>query len=143
MARPVGKPPKYSSAEQLTAAIQNYFDDCAGIPAVDDDGIVINDKNGFPVWRKLPKPLTIMGLGLALGFLTRQSLLDYEGKKEYVDIILRARMIVDADYEAGLRTREGARGSEFYLSRHGWTEKVEDKTPVEIVIKGDVKALAE
>ena len=33
-----GKPPKYSSPEQLQAAIDKYFRDCDGTPYLDADG---------------------------------------------------------------------------------------------------------
>lgn len=60
------------------------------------EGEILKDKEGQPIFDKYgqpvivgAKPPTITGLALALGFATRKSLLEYEGKKEFVNTIAR------------------------------------------------------
>ena len=71
------------------------------------------------------KPPTITGLALALGFASRQSLLDYEGKKEFLDTITRAKAKVEQYTEERLFDTAGANGAKFSLANNfsGWKEK--------------------
>ena len=71
-----GRPPKYATAEQMQAAIDRYFEDCKGEPIIGDDGFPICDKWGKPFIIH-QRPPTVTGLALALGFTSRQALLDY------------------------------------------------------------------
>lgn len=80
---------------------------------------------------------TITGLVLALGFMSRQSLVDYDGYgKEYSYITTRARLRVQASYENGLRNREQSRGCQFALSAgFNWAQKTELLTKEERTIE--------
>lgn len=74
----MARPRVFNTVEEMQEAIQAYYDK--------------QEQRG--------KPLTIQGLALALGFLTRQSLLDYEGytdanDKEYLDTIKKARLHIE------------------------------------------------
>lgn len=81
-----GRPPKYESKEQIEGLIEAYFKKCEGEILKDDDGEVVFDKSGHPVMIGA-RPPTVTGLALALGFNTRTSLLNYQGKKEFLDTI--------------------------------------------------------
>ena len=113
MGNPVGRPPKFKSAEEIQGLIDEYFESCKGEPLMVDDKPFL-DKNGFPVLINA-RPPTVTGLALALGFHSRQTLLNYQGKKEFVDTITRAKMRVEEYCETRLFDRDGERGAEFNL----------------------------
>ena len=103
-----GRPPKYATAEQMQAAIDRYFEDCKGEPIIGDDGFPICDKWGKPFIIH-QRPPTVTGLALALGFTSRQALLDYQAKKEFVDTVTRAKSRIEAYAEERLFDRDGQR----------------------------------
>ena len=119
-----GCPPMYKTPEEMQAKIDAYFDSCYGEYVTDDEGNLMTDKNGHPVMTK-PRPLTITGLALALGFTSRQALLNYEAKEEFVDTIKRAKAKVEQYAEERLFDRDGVNGAKFNLSNNfsGWSEK--------------------
>lgn len=110
----MGRPLKYKTVEELQAAIDQYFDDCEGKKLLDDYGNVVTDKNGVPIIVGA-KPPTVTGLALALGFTTRQTLLNYQGKKQFVDTILRAKSRCEEYAESRLYDRDGSNGAQFSL----------------------------
>lgn len=118
-----GCPPMYKTPEEMQKVIDKYFEDCNGEYVV-IDGVVATDKNGYPIMTK-PRPLTITGLALALGFTSRQALLNYECKEEFVDTIKRAKAKVEQYAEERLFDRDGVNGAKFNLSNNfsGWSEK--------------------
>ena len=120
----VGRPPKYKNKEEIQAKIDEYFKSCEGKILYDAEGNPVLDKFGEPILYDR-KPLTVTGLALALGFTTRQALLNYQGKKEFVDTITRAKSIVEQYAEERLFDKDGANGAKFSLSNNfeGWTEK--------------------
>lgn len=127
MARPL----KYKTVEELETAIERFFQDCEGKPLVDDDGTAITDKHGNPVIVG-SKPPTVTGLALALGFTTRQSLLNYQGRKAFLDTITRAKSRCEEYAESRLYDRDGSRGAEFSLKynfRWDTQQNDADKTP--------------
>lgn len=121
---PGGRPPKFESAEQMQELIDKYFTECDGKPLLDENGIPIRNKYG-KIIRDDRKPYTITGLALALGFTTRQALLNYEGKEEFVDTVRRAKSRVERYAEERLYDKDGANGAKFSLANNfkGWSEK--------------------
>ena len=100
MAR-VGRPPKFETPEEMTPLIENYFNKCD----------------------MAEKPYTITGLALALGFESRQSLLNYEDKAEFLDTIKRAKSRVEQHLEESLFGGQVA-GLIFNLKNNfSWTDK--------------------
>lgn len=122
--RPVGRPPMFESAEQMQTLIDAYFEECNGKPFLDEDGNPMRNKYG-KIIRDDRKPYTITGLALALGFTSRQALLNYEGKEAFVDTITRAKAIVERYAEERLYDKDGANGAKFSLANNfkGWSEK--------------------
>ena len=111
-----GRPPKYATAEQMQATIDRYFEDCKGEPIIGDDGFPICGKWGKPfIIHQRPPTVTGLALALALGFTSRQALLDYQAKKEFVDTVTRAKSRIEAYAEERLFDRNGQRGAEFSL----------------------------
>lgn len=122
--RTAGRPPKYKSKEEIEKKIDAYFTECEGKILKNDDGRVVLNKNDLPVIIGA-KPPTITGLALALGFSSRQSLLNYKGKKEFLDTITRAYARVEQYTEERLFDKDGAAGAKFSLANNfeGWKEK--------------------
>lgn len=125
----MGRQKVYKNAKQMEKAINKYFEDCQGKPLMDEDGHVLTDKRGKPVLIGARAP-TVTGLALALGFNSRQTLLNYQAKEEFVDTITRAKTRCEEYAESRLYTRDGARGAEFSLKYNfGWEGLKENNPP--------------
>lgn len=141
--------PKYSDPEEVRVLVENYFKDCEGRPLKDDAGNLIYDKYGLPIVIDR-RPPTTAGLARALGFTSRQSLLNYKAKKEFKAIFEDARMRIEQYTEERLFDRDGNAGAKFSLQNNfeGWNnadlKKAEASAPsVKIVCdipKGRVDA---
>lgn len=120
----VGRPPMYDTAEEMQKIIDDYFKKCEGEMLIDDDGNIVRDKYSVPIFVHV-KPPTITGLALALGFTSRQALLNYQAKDEFVDTITRAKSRVECYAEERLYDKDGANGAKFNLANNfvGWKEK--------------------
>ena len=114
----------YNTVEEMQEKIDAYFEECKGRVLTDDDGNVVTNKFGEPVVVGA-RPLTITGLALALGFNSRQALLNYEGKPEFNDTVKRAKAVVERYAEERLYDRDGVNGAKFALANNfkGWNEK--------------------
>lgn len=121
---PGGRPPMYKTKEEIQEKIDAYFEECKGRVLTDPEGNVLTDKSGRPIIVD-SRPLTITGLALALGFNSRQALLNYQGRKEFNDTITRAKAIVEEYAESRLFDKDGANGAKFSLANNfeGWKEK--------------------
>ena len=121
-----GRPPMYKNKKEMQKKIDEYFEECKGKVLTDAEGNVVTDKYGLPLYVER-KPLTITGLALALGFNSRQALLNYQGKEEFNDTITRAKTKVEQYAEERLFDKDGANGAKFSLANNftGWKEKVE------------------
>lgn len=120
----VGRPPKYKCKEEIEEKIDAYFKECEGEILKDEEGKPIFDKFGQPVIIN-QKPPTVTGLALALGFTTRLSLINYQGKKEFMNTITRAKTMIEAYTEERLFDREGSNGAQFSLRNNfkGWNDR--------------------
>jgi hypothetical protein len=78
----VGRPPKFKTAEELQAAIDDYF----------ENGITVKEVINHIVKVKIS---TITDLALYIGFDSRQSFYDYEKNGEFKDIIKLARKRIE------------------------------------------------
>ncbi len=65
------------------------------------------------------------GLALALGFNSRSEILNFNGKKIYLNIISRALSYIEDFAEAKLFDKGGYSGAKFFLSNNfkNWSEK--------------------
>lgn len=140
----VGRPPMYNTKEEIQEKIDAYFEECKGTVLTDKDGVLMLDKYGMPIVINA-KPLTITGLAIALGFNSRQTLLNYQDKEEFMDTITRAKAIVEQYAEERLFDKDGANGAKFSLANNfeGWKEKqqieadVKGKTEIKIELVDD------
>lgn len=112
----------------MQIVIDRYFEDCKGEPIIGDDGVPILDKFGQPfIIHQRPPTVTGTGLALALGFTSRQALLNYQAKKEFVDTVTRAKSRIEAYAEERLFDRDGQRGAEFSLKYNfRWVDEKKD-----------------
>lgn len=135
MARPL----KYKTVAELQAAIDQYFEDCRGRPLLDADGAPLLDKYGNPVITGTHPP-TVTGLAYALGFTSRQALLNYQGKKQFVDTITRAKLYIETYTEERLFDRDGVNGAKFSLANNfkGWRERPEQDPAEGVTILDDL-----
>jgi hypothetical protein len=136
-----GRPLKYKTVDELQKAIDGYFKSCEGKVLKDDDGDPVYDKYGEVIMVGV-KPPTVTGLALSLGFTTRQALLNYQGKKQFVDTVTRAKSYIEEYAEQRLFDRDGVQGAKFSLANNfkGWSEKPvkedADTGQIEALIKG-------
>lgn len=143
LSNPVGRPPMYKSKEEIQEKIDKYFEECEGKVLEDKEGNPILNKWGNPVIIGV-RPPTITGLALALGFTSRQALLNYQDKNEFVDTITRAKTRVEQYAEERLFDRDGSHGAQFSLRNNfkGWSNKdLEDKEQTYNVDDGFMDAL--
>lgn len=129
-----GRLMKYKDAAELQAACDAYFDSCRGQYRRDAAGAYVLDRSGRPILDGA-KPLTISGLQIALGFRSRQSLIDYKGRREFSAVIERARLRIEAYAEERLFDRDGYAGAAWLLSTaFGWgRESAAEEKPLPVV----------
>lgn len=120
----VGRPPKYTSKKKLQEKIDEYFESCEGTYLKDDNNEYVLDKYNRPILVG-KRPPTTTGLALALGFNSRQSLLNYKAKEEFLDTITRAYARIEQYTEERLFDKDGANGAKFSLANNfeGWKDK--------------------
>ena len=122
----MGRKPTFTSAEEMQEKIDAYFASCEPELLRDGDGTPMLNKNGEPVYVG-GRPMTIQGLVLALGFTSRQSLLNYKAKREFVDTVTRARLRVEQYAAERLFDRDAQRGAQFTLAYgFGYARDAED-----------------
>lgn len=105
----VGRPARFSSAEDMQVQIDAYFTAC-------DEG-------------KPKRPYTVPGLALALGFSSRSSLFDYatrnSGREEFAVTIKKAKLRIETQrVEALVSCKGNAGGMIFDLKNNfGWRDQ--------------------
>ena len=109
-----GRPPAYETVEEMQEIIDNYFEMCDGVLLKDKRGEIIFDKWGQPIYLN-QKPYTVTGLALALGFTSRQTLLNYQGKPKFMDTITQAKLKIEDYAVQRLFDRDGVQGAKFTL----------------------------
>lgn len=126
-----GHPPKFTDPAEMQKLIDAYFSDCKGYPLTvkgeDGEPRQVYDKYGLPIIIDAHPP-TITGLALALGFKSRQALINYQVKdKGFDDTLTRAKSRVEEYAEERLFDKDGANGAKFSLANNfkGWAEKSE------------------
>lgn len=122
--------PKYESADQITGLIDEYFKECEGELLRDPEtGEPVLDRFMQPIFLNRKQP-TSAGLARALGFNSRQSLLNYKAKKEFTAVIESAMLRLEEYTEQRLYDRDGANGAKFSLQNNfkGWREEKDDSS---------------
>lgn len=151
--KPVGRPLKFETVEELETQINLYFDDCdkredtrvwSHDEIIEQEGkrVCTNCWQGERTkgcllvsgYLKLPRPYTVTGLAVWLD-TSRQTLLNYEMRSEFFDTIARAKQRIENYAEEKLfDMKTPTRGVIFSLSNNsdGWTEKTQ-----QTVVPGD------
>ena len=103
-----GRKPKYKDEESLIEMIEGYF-------------------------KQYPEKPTISGLAHYLGFVSRQSVYDYEKSSELSYIIKSAVLRIESIHEEGLYSSANA-GHIFWLKNRGWTDaqQIDQNTTITI-----------
>ena len=118
---PAGRPPKYKTAEQLQAKIDEYFKEkVKNEPLLDQEGNPMRDRQGRLVYDI--KPPTVAGLALYLGFCDRKSLYEYKEKPEFTHTI-KACVTKIEEYAEIQLTQGNSTGAIFWLKNHRWKDK--------------------
>lgn len=139
-----GRPPKYRDRAEMQAKIEDYFAKCEGEPAIDPEtGAPMVNKWGEVVYINR-RPPTVTGLALALGFRSRQALLNYQYRSAaWNDVLEIAKARIQQYAEERLYDRDGCRGAQFTLQNNfrGWNGEqrgggdVEDLSPLADLLK--------
>ena len=112
-----GRPAIFETDEQLTSAIDDYFNN-----GIRQRKVVIGKPPNQTI-ELIPVP-TITGLAYHIGFESRQSFYDYEERPEFSYTIKRARLFIEREYEEQL-TMGNTTGAIFALKNMGWRDKTE------------------
>ena len=129
-----GAPPMYKTVADMQAKIDAYIAGHTGRQLEDKDGNPMTYK-GQPIMVDA-YPLTVTGLAIALGFKSRQALLNYQYKDSgFDDAISRAKTYIEAYVESRLFDKEGCNGAKFSLSNNfkGWQEKQEIEVSSKVI----------
>ena len=82
------------------------------------------------------EPFTITGLALALGFASRQTLVEYESTELFGDTVKKLKMRCENYCERKALKTNGA-GAIFALKNYGWTDRIAhtgaDNGPIQLV----------
>ncbi len=97
-----GRNPKYQTYDAMSKSVDKYFAAC--------------DKD--------KRPPTVTGLAYHLGFKSRNSFYDYQGRPKFMDLIESAKLRIEIYHEEKL-AKGNAGGSVFYLKNAGWVDKTE------------------
>lgn len=124
---PVGRPPKFSTVDQLQKAIDEYFDYC-------DNRIqqIYSKKTGDVIEVINPEPYTMAGLAYHMG-IDRDTLINYSKRDKFIGAIKRARDKVHMDVERRLM-EDAPTGAIFNLKNNfGWKDKSEIENTHKVV----------
>ena len=131
-----GRKPYYDNVEDMQRKIDLYFAACDGEQEAIDELEPTKKELKEIVKENWQDHYTITGLALALGFTSRQGLLNYEDKTEFFDTVKKAKMKVERYIEKKLYGNN-ATGCIFNLkNNYGWkdTQSFEGQgVPVNII----------
>ncbi len=125
---------KYKNPADMQEKIDEYFDSCEGKILTDENGKVMLDKYDRPIIVGAHPP-TVTGLAYAIGFSSRQTLLNYRARSAFRDVIDKAKMRVEMYTEERLFDKDGANGARFSLQFNfkGWKEDKSEESGAPIV----------
>lgn len=115
-----GRPPVFDDPFVLKRKCDEYFELC------DCNKVTVpHKKTGELIDEYRQKPYTVIGLARHLGFKSRNSLLHYEGKPEFADILLDARLRIEEQRNEQLIDKSGIPGGIIFdlKNNHGWRDE--------------------
>jgi len=119
---PGGRPPLFETPEELENIIEEYFASCIPEFEKDAEGNVLTTSKGYPIVKH--NPYTLTGLALAIGFVSRQSIYDYEERNDQFSyIIKKARLRCENWVEKALLSGTIAPAAGIFpLKNYGWKD---------------------
>lgn len=123
----------------MQAVIDTYFARCnAG-------QIITVIRKGEPIEINQRIPKTVAGLALALGFSSRQTLLNYQDIPETMDVITRAKLEIERDnLEGGMMNQYESRLTSLNLtSNYGYSTRSSVEVNFDEQLQAIIKALPE
>ena len=135
----MGRPLKFRTVEELQEKIDAYFESCwEEVPVMTSRGTYLTRKNPetgekeLVTIRRQVRPYTITGLAIALD-TTRQTLLNYEERDEFLDTIKKAKSRCEQYAEERLFSPGNPAGAIFNLVNNyeGWSNKQETRTELQ------------
>lgn len=131
-----GRPPLYETAEELQAAVDQYFKMCEGVPRLDARGLPVITDNGLQIY-DYKKRATLGGLSHYLGFKDRQTFTRQKRRgPDFTEVVLLARLRCEAQAEAALFSRETYSAAAYLLRcSFGWDRELKTRsTPAGVEI---------
>lgn len=110
--------PKFSSADELDKLVDTFFKQLEGKKRATQKTVAAKTVE--------PKPATLTGLALHLGFHSRAQFEQYEKRGKYAAGLKRARLRIEAIYEKKLHQATFG-GAVFALKNLGWVDKSDTK----------------
>jgi hypothetical protein len=148
-----GRPPKFATPEEMQVAIDAYFAECdphwveveyLDYPIIEEEEELEPQGHGGALKRKksprrdhnaertlqkrwefsYPRPYTMTGLALAIGFESRQSLADYKKRGKFSYTIKKAKMLVEEQVEQKMLASNGVVAGVIFNAKvnFGWVE---------------------
>jgi hypothetical protein len=99
---PVGRPRIISSPDEMQELVNSYVESCV----------------------KSVKPMTLTGMIIALGLSSRESLDLYAERKEFKEVVSRAKLFIEYAYELRLHGSKPT-GAIFALKNFNWKDRQE------------------
>lgn len=112
----------FTSAAKLRQRVDTYFNSLIKTPEETTEKTIKTGNSPKPE----TLPATISGLMLFLGFNSRKEYDDYENYGKYNDVLKRARLRIEAEYEKKLHYQSST-GAIFALKNLGWNDREENK----------------
>jgi len=113
--------PKFSSADELDKLVDAFFKQLEGKKRTSQKNVATKTVE--------PKPATLTGLALHLGFHSREQFERYENKGKFAANLKKARLRIEAIYEKKLHQSTFG-GAIFALKNLGWVDKSDPKQNV-------------
>lgn len=120
MTHPGGRPPLYTTVEELKKIVDEYFEWC------DNASKKVVDKDGTEYQISHPAPYTMSGLARRLG-MSRETLVQYGKKDGFSDTIKEARAKVEEDVETRMNDKERFTAGLIFNAKNnfGWKDRTE------------------
>lgn len=133
---PAGRPLKYTP-EQINKKIDQYIKSCWR-KKLDMYGNAIKDKETGEFVMEQYKPYTLTGFAV-FADTSRETLLEYENREEFLDSIKRIKDICYSYAEDSLFVGKNPTGAIFNLkNNYGWKDKQEIETTGETTVNNKV-----
>lgn len=116
--------PKFSSADELEKLVDTFFKQLEGKKRATQKTPATKTAE--------PKPATLTGLALHLGFHSREQFERYESKGKFAANLKRARLRIEAIYEKKLHQSTFG-GAIFALKNLGWADKGDTKQAAPVI----------